>query len=113
MGADEFYPHLYYTGNASPGTNITGKLIGLPRTNPVGLFFGTGILEPPIPTMWGEFYLKSPLLLLPLPTIPSNGVLEIQATVPMLPPAPYDVPMQALIGLNLDSLSNLCVLEVR
>ncbi|MHC4945332.1 MAG: hypothetical protein ACYTG7_20140 [Planctomycetota bacterium] len=29
------------------------------------------------------------------------------------PPAPYDLPMQALIGLDPDSLTNLWVLEVR
>ena len=113
MGADEFYTHLYVSGDLTPGKAIKGKFVGLPGTSPVGLFFGTGILEPPVPTMWGEFYLQSPLLLLPLPTIPSNGVLEIPATVPASPPAPYDVPMQALIGLNPDSLTNLCVLEVR
>ena len=38
IGADEFYTHLYYTGLASPGKEITGKLIGLPGTIPVGLF---------------------------------------------------------------------------
>jgi hypothetical protein len=33
--------------------------------------------------------------------------------VPLDPAAPYDIPMQALIGLNKDSFSNLEVLEVR
>jgi hypothetical protein len=33
--------------------------------------------------------------------------------IPLSPPAPYDLPMQALIGLNSDSLTNLEVLKVR
>jgi hypothetical protein len=33
--------------------------------------------------------------------------------IPSTPPAPYDIPMQALIGLDPDSLTNLEVLEVR
>ena len=46
----------------------------------------------------------------PLGDIPVNGVLVLSATIPPSPSAPYDVPMQALIG---HSLSNLSVLEVR
>jgi hypothetical protein len=45
--------------------------------------------------------------------IPGDGVLVLPATIPATPPAPYDLPMQALIGLNPDSLTNLFVLEVR
>jgi len=59
--------------------------------------------------MWGEFYLESPWLLFPLVPIPSDGVLVIPGTLPSTP-APYDIPMQALIGWE---LSNLFVLKVR
>jgi hypothetical protein len=52
-------------------------------------------------------------VLLTLVPIPSQGVLVLPATIPLSPPAPYDVPTQALIGLNPDSLSNLEMLEVR
>jgi parallel beta-helix repeat protein len=113
IGADEFHPHLYSTGHATPGGLVEGKLVGSPGTSPVGLFFGSGIVEPPIPTSWGWFHLQSPLLLLELPSIPSSGVMIRPFSVPHQPPAPYDVPMQALIGLNPDSLTNLFVLEVR
>jgi len=41
------------------------------------------------------------------------SILEIPATLPGSIPAPYDVPMQARIGLDPESLSNLFVLEVR
>jgi hypothetical protein len=113
MGADEFYTHLYVSGEKTPGGSIQGKLIGLPGTNPVGLLFGSGVLDLPAPTAWGNFHLQAPWLLIPLVLIPSNGVLVIPATMPATPPAPYDLPMQALIGLGPDSLTNLYVLEVR
>jgi hypothetical protein len=87
--------------------------VGVPDTNPVGLFIGREILPSPINTMWGKFYLDTPWLLINLNPIPANGILLFPAVVPGSPYAPYDVPMQALIGLNADSLSNLCVLEVR
>ena len=35
MGADEFYTHLYWTGDATAGGNIEVKLVGLPGTSPV------------------------------------------------------------------------------
>jgi hypothetical protein len=113
MGADEFYTHLYVTGDVVPGGSVKGNLVGLPGTSPVGLFFGTGVLLSPVNTMWGAFHLQGPLLLFPLVPIPGTGVLELPATLPVTPPAPYDIPMQALIGLNADSLSNLHVMNVR
>jgi hypothetical protein len=113
MGADEFHPHLYVTGIMILGGTVDGKLIGYPGTSPVGLFLGSGVLEPPMPTAWGNFHLQSPWFMIPLVPIPSNSVLVLPATIPATPPAPYDLPMQALIGLNPDSLTNLYVLEVR
>jgi hypothetical protein len=113
MGVDEFYQHLYVTGDFSPGGAIQGKFVGLPGTSPVGLFMGSGVLDPPLPTAWGDFYLKAPWFLFPLIPIPGDGVLIIPAVIPNYPPAPYDLPMQALIGLEADSLTNLFVMEVR
>ncbi|MFH2050522.1 MAG: right-handed parallel beta-helix repeat-containing protein, partial [bacterium] len=103
MGADEFYNHLYCTGDFTPSGSIEGKFIGLPATWPVGLFIGSGIMDPPLHHMWGDFYLESPWVLFPLVPIPANGVLEIPATLPPTP-APYDIPMQALIGWELSNL---------
>jgi hypothetical protein len=71
------------------------------------------VLDPPQSTAWGNFFLQPPWLLLPLVPIPAEGVLILPATIPMSPPAPYDLPMQALIGLDPDSLTNLFVLEIR
>ncbi len=109
MGADEFYKHLYCTGDFTPNCSMEGKFIGLPATWPVGLFIGSGVLDPPLQHKWGEFYLEAPWVLFPLVQIPADGVLVIPATLPATP-APYDIPMQALIGWE---LSNLFVLEVR
>lgn len=109
IGADEFHNHLYCTGDFMAGGSITGKLIGLPDSTPVGLFIGSGVMDPPLQHNWGDFYLEAPWLLFPLLPIPSNGVLEIPATLPGTP-APYDIPMQALIEWE---LTNLFVIPVR
>jgi len=115
MGADEFHPHCYVTGDKAPGGNVAAHLIGLPSTSPLALLIGSDVLENPVVTPWGRFYLEAPWLLLSLDPleIPSDGVLSIPAAVPPNPAAPYDLPMQALIGLKATSLSNLEILEVR
>jgi hypothetical protein len=110
MGADEFAVHLYNEGDRTPGGEIWAGLVGLPSASPVGLFLGSGVLDPPLPTPWGAFHLAEPWMLIPLVPIPSTGVLVIPATLPMSPPAPYDVPLQALIG---DELTNLSLLKVQ
>lgn len=109
LGADEFYNHLYCTGDFSPNGSIEGKFVGMPGATPVGLFIGSGIMDPPMQHNWGEFYLEAPWLLFPLVPIPADGVLEIPATLPGTA-APYDIPMQALIGWE---ISNPFVVDVR
>ena len=56
MGADEFYTHLYFTGDLIPGGNVDIKFVGYPGTAPVYLWAGSGVLENPIPTSWGEWW---------------------------------------------------------
>jgi hypothetical protein len=110
IGADEFHTRLYYTGDAVPGGQVTGKLLGEPGATPVGIWFGSGVLDPPISSMFGDWYLAAPWILVgPLGALPYDGLLELPATIPLLPAASYDVPMQALIGME---LTNLCVLQV-
>jgi len=114
MGADEFCTHLYMTGDKTPGGTIAGNLAGLPGTTPVGLFVGTDIHPSPTSTMWGELWLQAPWFLFgPLGAIPADGVMVLPATLPPEMTVPVDVPMQALIGLNSESSTNLSVLEVR
>lgn len=111
IGADEFFTHFYCTGDFTPGGSIEGKLVGLPGTAPTGLFIGSGVLSTPLHHMWGDFFLEAPWVVIPLGLpMPADGILKVPATLPGSIPAPYDVPMQALIGLE---LSNLFVLEVR
>lgn len=111
LGADEFNTHLYYTGDAIPGGEVEAKFIGQPSSMPVGLWFGSGVLDPPIPSTFGNWYLQYPWLgPIILDTIPyPKGILVISATIPTTPTGPYSLPMQALIG---DELSNLCILQV-
>jgi len=113
IGADEFCPHLYIVGDTTPGGSIEGRLVGLPGLSPNGLFISTGVLETAMPTIWGNFWLESPWLMVPLPTIPSNGILLLPATIPASPAAPYDLALQGLVGLYPDSLTNMEMLKVR
>jgi hypothetical protein len=111
MGADEYHIRLYCTGDVTPGGSIQGKFVGSPGTAPVGLWLGAGVLEDPLHSAFGPWYLMAPFIgPLTLPPIPGNGVLKIPATLPLLPEAPYDLPMQAIVG---SALTNPCVLEVR
>ena len=77
-----------------------------------GLCFGSGVLDPPIKSMWGDWYLQFPIIgPLNMGKITSpDGVLIVPGTLPGTPPAPYSIPMQGLIG---DALTNMCVLEVK
>lgn len=114
MGCDEFYNHFYCTGNLTPGGFLQGKFTGIPGTAPVGLFIGSGLLETPLSHRWGTFFLEAPWFLIPLGVpIGTDGVLTVTSYIPIQPAAPYNVYMQALIGLNSDSLTNFFVLEVR
>lgn len=113
IGADEFHTHLYVTGDFTPNGLIDGKFVGLPGTNPVGLFIGSGVLDPPMQTKWGYFQLEQPWILAGLIPIPQNGILVLPSQIPPSYPTPLDIPLQALIGLNPDSLTNLFVVEVR
>jgi len=113
MGADEFYHHLYYTGNATPGASIELKFTDLPGSSPVGLYYCvSGVLDPPIPGAYGSWYLLPPVFGTgPIGTIPSNGVMVLPIALPSSLPAPFDIYMQAIIGTPL-KLTNLCTINV-
>ena len=111
MGADEFHTHLYCTGNATPGGYVEAKFVGLPGSTPVALWFGSGLLDPPLPSAFGNWYLAPPNVFAgPLGAVPPDGVMKIGATVQPTPPPPFDLFMQAFIK---NELTNPYVLEVR
>ncbi|MHC4944537.1 MAG: hypothetical protein ACYTG7_16085 [Planctomycetota bacterium] len=114
VGADEFHPHLYCTGDFEPGGDIEGMIVGEPGTTPLGILFGSGILKEPFHNYWGDLYLAPPYFLLaPLGVIPPNGILVLPATITPAIPAPYNYFMQALIGIEEDAFSNLFIAEIR
>lgn len=108
IGADEFHVHLYSKGDCVSGGSIDLKIVGFPGNWPVGLFVGSGVMDPPLQHPWGLFYLEAPWFFYPLVPIPSNGVLVMPSMIPSAPGG-YDVPLQALVG---SKLSNLLLLKV-
>lgn len=111
MGADEFNTHLYWSGDATPGGNVVMKSVGIPGTTPVQLWLGSGVLDPPWPTKYGDWHLQFPLLaIIPnLGVIPSNGVLMLPFTFPVNTPTPLILPFQSGIGMELTNLSMMGV----
>jgi hypothetical protein len=111
MGADEFHTHLYWTGHATPGGDVEFKFVGLPGTSPVQLWMGSGILDPPMHTKYGHWFLHFPLLAhVVLGAIPSpDGVLVLPFTFRPDTAAPLSLPLQAGVGME---LTNLSVMDV-
>jgi len=111
IGADEFHRHLYYTGNATPGGSLEMKFVSEPGTAQVGLIIGFSVFDPPLPSAWGDWYIKPPpMIIIPgLGPIPSNGVYVLPGTLPPTPAGPYTAYFQAMIGMK---LSNLCTMNV-
>ena len=98
IGADEYYYHLYYTGNVIPGSFIDVKVVGYP-TAPITLFISSGIQDPPYSTQYGDFWLNwPPLWQGKIGIVPGDGVLVIPAKVPVGWIPDSEQPIQALVG---------------
>ena len=111
MGADEFFPHLYHTGNCTPGGTIQVKLIGKPL-DPAFWAFSAGTLPAPvsIPGLQGLFHLDpGTLTLIPMGSLPSSGLIAFPIAFPGTFPR-IRIPTQALLGIR---LSNLDVADVK
>lgn len=108
MGADEFYTHLYYTGDAIPNGEIETKLVGFPHHDAF-LFVGSAVFEIPHQTKFGNWYLIPPIQSLNLGPLPWSGVRVLLSRVPPGCPTPLSVPLQ---GLNRGKLTNLCTIDV-
>jgi hypothetical protein len=116
MGADEFWFHLYHSGDVVPGGTIALNIVGGPGMAPVMLAVGSGIQNPPQGTPYGNLYLLLPAaVLIKLGAVPSNGILAHSATVPAVWMPGDEKPLQALVG-SLSSprarLTNLLILTI-
>ncbi|MHC4942110.1 MAG: right-handed parallel beta-helix repeat-containing protein [Planctomycetota bacterium] len=111
IGADEFSPHLYNNGELFPGGQVHAHFIGKPGSVFVGVWFSFEVLENPVKTYYGNWYL-APYVFGPvvLPPIPSSGLESLSEYLPLFPSTAYDLPMQGFIG---DQLTNLSIIEVR
>ena len=112
MGADEYVPRFYITGDKSPGGFITLNIVGPPAASPVLLFASSGLLDSPLPTSVGPWQLALP----PFPAFPiSLGALSpsggamIFTQLPPSTPVGFDLYTQTVIG---SSLSNPHVLNI-
>jgi len=115
MGADEYWHHLYFVGSVTPGDMISARVIGWPN-GCTKLLMGSGIKNPPLSTVWGDFYLEAPVNLFYLGIIPANGVLVIDVSIPTVWQQGETHPLQAFIGSPLwpsSRLTNLVVLTVQ
>ena len=110
IGADEFHTHFYVNGTVSNGSNATGVIIGWPKTNPVMLISGSGVLPNPDSTPYGDFWLMPPWEhRVHFNAMPDNGVRLIDRVVSTGLPPGSQIPFQALVGTE---LSNLWVVEI-
>jgi parallel beta-helix repeat protein len=87
MGADEFFPHLYFTGIPARGKVIDLKVVGPPGVGPVKMFVSAAFLDVPLPTPWGDWYLVFPVVRLVLGTLSDQGLIDVHVEIPdWLPP---------------------------
>jgi len=115
VGADEFYYHLYHTGDVLPGATIELKVTGNP-SSPIRLFLGTGIQDPPLGTQYGDLYIQwPPLWSTSIGMIPGDGLLKLPVKVPGVWSTGSSHPLQALVGPlggGTTTLTNLMSLTV-
>jgi len=97
MGADEFYYHLYHTGDAVPGATITVNILGYHKA-PVLLAWGQKILDPPLITQHGNLHIWPFAWCRFVGNIPPNGVLSIPVPLSSTWNPGDHAPLQALIG---------------
>jgi hypothetical protein len=111
MGADEFYPHMYYTGQAIPMETIQVKCIGRPGDALNAIILGASIFDPPLPCDYGWWYMDQTLAIITgLGMLPSSGVSIFPGKIPRLPAGPYTLYLQAAID---QVLTNLCTVNVQ
>jgi len=111
MGADEFYRHLYFTGNATPYGDVELKFVDTPWTQIQGLIIGVDIFDPPIPGAYGDWYIKPPMMLvLQIGLVPQGGIFVLSGTIPDTFPSDFYLYFQSMMGWK---LTNLCVMHIQ
>ena len=112
MGADEFYPHLYHTGKASPGNQIQIKIVGSPGQIVIWAYSLTGtLLEPPVlvPGLAGGLRLEWPFFPIPLAILPKEGIYTFPFAFSPGFPAPSAYATQAVVGFELTNADVISV----
>lgn len=116
IGADEHRTHLYCMGEIVPGAPCSLRLTAVPNCT-AWLVVGSGLLDPPFPTQYGDLYLLPPHRLFPLGTVPAEGVTVVPTQVPAYWTTGESYYFQALVEfappLSYLYLSHLMVLTVR
>ena len=111
MGADEFHRHLYVQGHLVPGGHADLRIVGQPLSGPVVLGVGKSLLNTPIKTGYGLWYLELPMaLMIVLPPVPADGIFALDVVIPTNFPAPASLPLQALVK---DAFTNHTVLVIQ
>jgi len=115
LGADEFYVHLYVTGDVVPGGRIDLHVVGQPD-KPVTLALGGNVIDPPHSTQHGSLHIWPVVNSWPIGAMPSpSGLLTRTITLPSTWSSGEEYPFQVLVGVwggAYNLLSNLLVLEV-
>jgi hypothetical protein len=116
IGADEFWTHLYAMGDIVPGGQCSARLIATPDFSG-WLVLGSGLIDPPYPTQYGDLYILPPFRSFELGTVPPSGALIFPATVPAGWSTGESYYFQAMVQwmppLNYLYLSNLMVVTVQ
>ncbi|MFH1999915.1 MAG: hypothetical protein ABIK28_09550, partial [Planctomycetota bacterium] len=94
---------------AIPGQGIRVKLIGKPNQAAL-LFWGADVLATPLSTLYGEWYLESPVIPILLGHFPWTGLIEFTVRIPPAYPSHAIIPLQAYAR---GELTNLCTIQVQ
>lgn len=109
IGADEFHLHLYQYGLLEPGEYVYIKITGQPNATPVSLIIGHGLINPPLPTQYGDFFLKFPVHIFTYAPMPSTGFTSL---IGYAPPSLTPGTEFYFQGFVQDALSNFMVMTV-
>jgi len=98
MGADEFHACLYLGGPvlASSG-ELELRLIGKPNAT-FTLALGSGVLDPPVPTPYGDFFLMAPLFPMVTCQLWADGFITFESNIPSAWQPGDRRPFQARVG---------------